>query len=280
MRAKAEVSVGKRVVGGEAVAGPESWPWQVSLSWKFDMGDLQRLIHMCGAALISSKWVLTAAHCFRKYNKAEKWVARLGEYNLFEEDGTEIVVGVKRFISHPRFDQAAGYDIALVELDTDLSLRSKNRMSERSGMPSFIRPVNLPKSAMSNFQRRGNCFSTGWGETRSNASRKILNQVGGKIWETKDCKNFWENRVNRQICFGDGNHGPCLGDSGGPLVCFNDVGGSGSGGGSGDIPAKGADEDAVIVGVVSFGTQTCDKKGWPGVFTSVAYHSEWIKQYI
>ena len=45
-------------------------------------------------------------------------------------------------------------------------------------------------------------------------------------------------------------------------------------------PVKGPDSGAVIVGVVSFGTQTCDKKGWPGVFTSVAYHSEWIKQYI
>ena len=53
----------------------------------------------------------------------------------------------------------------------------------------------------------------GWGETRSDASRKVLNQVGGKIWKTKDCKDIWESRVNlyRQVCFGDGTHGPCLG---------------------------------------------------------------------
>merc|ERR1719369_1183639 len=119
--ASAEPIVEKRVVGGEAATGAEAWPWQVSLSWKFDLGDFKRLIHMCGAALVSPKWVLTAAHCFRKYRRPDQWVARLGEYNLFKEDGTEVVIGVKRFVTHPKFDQGAGYDIALVELETEVA---------------------------------------------------------------------------------------------------------------------------------------------------------------
>jgi len=215
-----ELSVGKRVVGGEAAPGPQSWPWQVSLSWKFVMDDFQRLIHMCGAALISPKWVLTAAHCFRKNKDPKEWVARLGEYNLFEEDGTEFHVGVKRLISHPRFDQGAGYDIALVELDKEIHLE---HFSRRSSFPSFMaQPVKLPTGATPSYEKSENCFITGWGETRSDASRRVLNQVGGKIWETKDCKSIWGMRVNlfRQICFGNGHYGPCLGDSGGPLVCF------------------------------------------------------------
>jgi len=287
--AVADSSVEKRVVGGEAAEGPHAWPWQVSLSWKFDLGDFQRLIHMCGAALISSKWVLTAAHCFRKYRQPEKWVARLGEYNLFKEDGTEVVISVKRFITHPRFDHGAGYDIALVELEEEVptteAMRSARGFTERTTdsvtKPSFLRPVNLPQTT-SDFQLNENCFVTGWGETRSDASRKVLNQVGGKIWKTKDCKDIWESRVNlyRQVCFGDGTHGPCLGDSGGPLVCFPETTQTKETNRDVGFARKGADSSAVIVGVVSFGTQTCDKKGWPGVFTSVAYHSEWIKQYI
>jgi secreted trypsin-like serine protease len=45
-----------RIIGGKE-ANAHSWPWQVMVT--------DGMI-MCGAALISNEWLLTAAHCTEK----------------------------------------------------------------------------------------------------------------------------------------------------------------------------------------------------------------------
>lgn len=46
-----------KIVGGSD-AGAGSWPWQVSL-------QMDRYGHVCGATLIASRWLISAAHCFQ-----------------------------------------------------------------------------------------------------------------------------------------------------------------------------------------------------------------------
>ncbi|XP_056418647.1 chymotrypsin-like elastase family member 1 isoform X2 [Hyla sarda] len=65
-----------RVVGGTNAA-KNAWPWQVSLQYRSGSS----WYHTCGASLIRSNRVLTAAHCVDRYDIAILWLASSASLN-------------------------------------------------------------------------------------------------------------------------------------------------------------------------------------------------------
>lgn len=51
----------RRIVGGKPVPAKDPVPWIVSLEAP---DQLNRMVHYCGATLISPEWAVSAAHCF------------------------------------------------------------------------------------------------------------------------------------------------------------------------------------------------------------------------
>ena len=91
-----------RINGGfEAV--PSSWPWQVSFRDYYDG-------HFCGGTLISSRWVISAAHCFYDREEPEEFgnwtnleiVMGNHDNNLTEE--WEQTRTAERVFLHPNYD--------------------------------------------------------------------------------------------------------------------------------------------------------------------------------
>jgi secreted trypsin-like serine protease len=99
-----------RIVGGED-AGTATWGWVVSIS----IDDA----YLCGGSIISSSWVITAAHCVTGYT-ASQITIYAGSTTRFS--GTQIRVG-SNLIVHPDYDfTTENNDIALLQLASPLSM--------------------------------------------------------------------------------------------------------------------------------------------------------------
>uniref|UniRef100_A0A8D2QUB2 pancreatic elastase n=1 Tax=Zosterops lateralis melanops TaxID=1220523 RepID=A0A8D2QUB2_ZOSLA len=233
-----------RVIGGHE-AQPNSWKWQVSLQISYP-NDPGYYTHICGGTLISSKWVMTAAHCLTSYRVA------LGEHNLLEVDGTEYYLGVDAIFIHEGWnpnDIANGFDIALLRLD---SPANANGFVELGVLPpkGEILPNDYP------------CYITGWGVVTGGGSADRLQEVMLPVVDHEICsqEDWWGSQAkDTMLCAGgDGMRAGCSGDSGGPLNCYRD-------------------DHWEVHGIVSFGLAPyCNTYQKPTVFTRVSAYVDWI----
>ncbi len=98
------------IIGGSDASSGK--PWMASLRRKTDKGSE----HFCGGSLIAPRWILTAAHCVRDIEQANKIEVALGGVKEDASDAKEKLLANK-IIMHPSYDNdSVKNDIALIRL--------------------------------------------------------------------------------------------------------------------------------------------------------------------
>lgn len=115
-----------RVVNGNN-ALPAEFPYMASLRGRTG-------VHNCGATIIDSEWVLTAAHCIFSQNPADFSV----QYGTNEITyGGDFVSKVKRVILHQGYDDNKSFvhDIALLQLSEPIVF---NELVQPAPLPDYL----------------------------------------------------------------------------------------------------------------------------------------------
>ncbi|XP_014482236.1 PREDICTED: trypsin-3-like [Dinoponera quadriceps] len=227
-----------RIVGGQKTS-IEEHPHQVSLRY----GNR----HVCGGAIISEDWIITAAHCVQYAGSfPRRLVIKAGSSNLDAEGGT--VVRAKQIVTHENYSHRNGdYDIAVIKLAEPLAYSRQ------------IKPISLASMA-NHYASHSTAVVTGWGALRSNGlSTNQLRKVEVPLVSDAECSSLYENRTitSRMLCAGYTNVGgkdACQGDSGGPLVQYGR-----------------------LIGIVSWGFG-CADPSYPGVYARIATLRDWIEE--
>ncbi|XP_026513552.1 neurotrypsin-like [Terrapene carolina triunguis] len=243
----------KRIIGGnKSLRG--GWPWQASLRLKGFHRDTRLL---CGATLIHSCWVVTAAHCFKRFGTdVHRYLLRVGDYHTGVREAFEREIPVERIILHRNYRSSSNdNDIALV--------RMRGRGSHCLSFNRHVLPICLPDRKEKAAINRQACIISGWGDTGKSYSRTLL-QGMVPLLPREDCEARYGGKfTNHMICAGnlseDKRVDSCQGDSGGPLMCQRSTG------------------HWVILGIISWG-YGCGRKDSPGVYTKVSKFVPWIKK--
>ncbi|XP_078136416.1 chymotrypsin-like elastase family member 1 [Sander vitreus] len=238
----------ERVIGGHD-AKPNTWRWQASL--QYDSYSDGYFYHICGGTIISNFYIMTAAHCILSMD-ASLYRVVVGDYNLYEYDGSEQFSRVEMIHVHPGWteDLSKGNDIAL--------LRLANPVTDNG----YVAIATLPYPHEM-LPHEFTCYITGWGLIDYIGSIPAILQVAPiNVVEHSVCSqpNWWgSNALETMVCAGgDGVISGCQGDSGGPLSCFT----------------NGA---WTVHGVVSYGPSgECNQVTKPTVFTRVSSFEDWI----
>ena len=239
---------GDRIVGG-VEAQPNEFPFQVSLQIRGLLGGQG---HICGGIVYNENWIIDAAHCVIGNGPYNLQVVA-GEHNLAVMSGMEQYRNVSLVVVHPGFDaNTFENDISLIKLAEPLDFST--------GKVGPIAIIDQGLEVLTNTT----AWITGWGSLSdgSVATPDKLHKAIVPIVSDADCKSSYGSFqiYPSMICAGllTGGIDTCQGDSGGPLFTRN---------------------PDTLIGITSWG-EGCAKPRYPGVYTKIAYLSDWIKSVV
>ncbi|XP_044761322.1 trypsin-like [Coccinella septempunctata] len=237
-----------RIVGGWK-CDIEEYPFMVSLRTTI------RLEHFCGGTLISSKWILSAAHCFSQVYNFPWLVSAVFGLSRSDMIGRHVITS-KRIYLHPTFNmRTTKDDIALVLL----------RRSAFT-IPGSVGYIKLPpKSLWGDLSalNLGVFLVAGWGSTEQSKDfishypkiSTYLRCVNVSYIPYEECLKYSDAATLYNLCTYNiqGGKDSCHGDSGGPLF-----------------------HDGVQYGIVSWG-MGCAEPKTPTFYTRVDRYLDFIE---
>ncbi|CAB1324422.1 unnamed protein product [Coregonus sp. 'balchen'] len=161
------------IVGGREAAR-NSRPYMASLQ--------SRGQHDCGGVLVREDFVLTAAHCDGRYRVV------LGAHDLSEDENSQQVLDVVKYIPHPRYGDNLENDVMLLKL---------------RGRATLNRAVQLIPLMNGSMAEGSMCTTAGWGDIDDNDnSPDKLQEVNATIIPPRECARKWSgiNISSRVVC--------------------------------------------------------------------------------
>ncbi|XP_036325092.1 trypsin-2-like [Rhagoletis pomonella] len=225
-------SIEGRIVGG-VPAEEGAAPYQVLIKTIWDS-------HVCGGAIISDRWILTAGHCMQDF-PIESLLVVVGT-NIWSKPGATYRPELAYI--HCRHDMPIYQnDIAVVRLNATIQFNN----------------VTQPIEMYTNTLKAGDQVTmTGWGSPKLNwPNTDVLQIQNFTIISRQECLQRWDNHEGvgyGHICtFTRSGEGACNGDSGGPIVY-----------------------EGKLVGLVNWGAPCA--MGKPDMHASVIYYRDFIER--